>query len=133
MRGFAILILALMTAMGPVGATAIQAKPVDAKDAFDTRQQDLVSLAGHLGALHRLHQICGPGSRPDLYRSRMQQVVRMEAPMGSTRLDMVAAFNSSYRDMSRAYLACGDGAQDTFIAEARTTLRIVERLYAPFR
>ncbi|MEM9232776.1 MAG: TIGR02301 family protein [Pseudomonadota bacterium] len=130
LRALICVIAAVLCWISPVAA---QRAPVDARENFEARQRDLVSLAGHLGSLHRLQQICGSGYRPELYRNRMQDVVELEVPMGSTRLDMIAAFNSSYRDMSRAYLACGDAARATFETEAQQALRVVERLYAPFR
>ncbi|WP_370339005.1 TIGR02301 family protein [Parvularcula marina] len=129
------LLSALIFMLSSLAGLAHAAPPgtVEAQESFESRQRDLVALAGHLGMLHRLHQLCGDGYREGLYRVRMQQIVELEVPMGSTRLDMVAAFNSAYRDASRDYLACGVDAQTLYESEAKQALLVVERLYAPFR
>ena len=124
---------ALFLAVTVFMAAPVAAQPVDAKESFDRRQEDLVALAGHLGTLHRLQQVCGGGYESNLYRNRIQQVIRAEEPMGATRLDMIAAFNSAYRNSSRQFLACDAIAEDLQVEEARKALRIVDRLYAPFR
>lgn len=112
-----------------IGSASAQ---IDAQKSFEDRQKDLVRLARHLGSLHRYHQLCS-SYRPDLYRDRLQQIIKMEVPMGATRLDMIAAFNSSYRSASRLHLSCGSIAQGEQEQAAKNALIVVERLYAPFR
>ena len=127
-----ILLAATLVAL-PTLAPAPAAAQIEARQSIEQRQKDLVSLASHLGALHRLQQVCGGGYDQNLYRQRMMEVVNAEVPMGATRLDMIAAFNSSFRDMSRLYIACGEDAKAAREEEARQALAIVDRLYAPFR
>ena len=127
-------LLALFLAASALSAAPpAVAQPMDAQQSFEGRQHDLVTLAGHLGTLHRLQQVCGGGYDTNRYRNRIQQVIRAEEPMGATRLDMIAAFNSAYRNSSRQFLACDAITQDLQVEEARKALRIVDRLYAPFR
>lgn len=136
MTRLASLTLALLLACGSAVAADKQDEDVshlpEAREAFESRQKDLVTLARHLGALHRLHQVCG-GYDPQRYRKRLQQLIPLEAPMGRTRLDMTAAFNAAYRDMSRLYLGCSGGAWGARAREARAALEVVDRLYRPFR
>lgn len=130
MRKVLILISVVMVAGGgPAGASQVR---VDAKTAFDQRQVDLVTLAGHLGALHRLRQICAYHENADLFRNRMREIVPLEAPMGRTRLDMISAFNQQYRSQSRAHLTCGDEAWASYERQAQAALRVTKRLEAPF-
>lgn len=126
-------------AIGTTGAIAAQERTKEdishlpeAKEAFQQRQRDLVQLARHLGALHRLDQLCGSYSNGK-YRRRLQTLIPLEAPMGRTRLDMTEAFNAAYRDMSRLYLSCSGGTWAAIEREARAALGVVDRLYRPFR
>lgn len=116
----------------PLGAAA-QPRVPEAKAAFEARQRDLVALAGHLGALHRLRQVCYVAENPDLFRARMMTLVPLEMPMGGTRLDMISAFNAGYRSASSLHTICGREARAAYAAEAERALAVTERLYAPFR
>ena len=126
-----VLIICAFAAWGALAQAHAQA-PVDAKTAFTERQADLVALAGHLGALHRLRQLCAYTENVDLFRNRMRELVPLEAPMGRTRLDMIAAFNEQYRSQSTAHLTCSDEARTTYETEAAAALTVTNRLYAPF-
>ncbi len=128
MRRPLVILFAIVASATPAFAQA----PVDAKTAFTERQADLIALAGHLGALHRLRQLCAYNDNVDLFRNRMRELVPLEAPMGRTRLDMIAAFNEHYRRESEAHITCSDAARTTYEAEASAALTVTERLYAPF-
>ena len=112
--------------------TSAQAQP-EAADAFGTRQADLVALAGHLGGLHRLRQVCHPEEEPDMFRRRLMAIIPLEVPKGSTRLDMISGFNAGYRAAASAHVICGREARAAYAAEAEAALAVTERLYAPFR
>ena len=112
---------------------AAQPRVPEAAAAFEERQRDLVALAGHLGTLHRLRQVCYVEENPDLFRWRMRSLVPLEMPMGATRLDMISAFNAGYRDATALHAICGREARAAYAAEAERALVVTERLYAPFR
>ena len=129
-RALALLLLA--ASLAPA-LTPVRAQVPEAAEYFRQRQEDLVALARHLGGLHRLRQVCYPEDSPDLFRRRLLALVPLEAPMGGTRLDMVAGFNAGYREASNAHGFCGDEARAAYAGEAEAALAVVERLYAPFR
>ncbi|ADM10167.1 hypothetical protein PB2503_10579 [Parvularcula bermudensis HTCC2503] len=123
-----------LLAAGLIGGLAPPAAAqIEAREAFMERQDLLVRLAGHFGALHRLDQLCGRGYEDDRFRKRMREIVPLEVPMGATRLDMVEAFNTGYRNMSRVYLSCSAEAAAAYESEARESLSVVDRLARPFQ
>ena len=105
----------------------------EAAESFGERQADLVLLASRLGTLHRLHQVCHPEEEADKFRRALMGIIPLEVPKGSTRLDMVSAFNGGYRDAASAHAICGREARAAYAAEAEAALMVTERLYAPFR
>lgn len=121
----------LLAACLVLGAARAQPVP-EAAAAFDRRQDDLVSLSGHLGGLHRLRQLCEE-DRPDLFRDRLLALVPLEAPPERTRLAMISAFNDGYREGSEAHVICGREARADYAARSEAALAVTERLYAPFR
>ena len=116
-----------------VAPASAQPRVPEAAEAFAERQRDLVALAGHLGTLHRLRQVCYVEENPDLFRLRMMTLVPLEMPMGATRLDMISAFNAGYRQASARHAICGREARAAYAREAERALVVTERLYAPFR
>ena len=118
--------------MRALAALVLAAQP-EAADVFEARQVDLVALARHLGALHRLRQVCHPEEQPDLFRQRLMAIIPLEVPKGSTRLDMISAFNAGYRGAASAHVICGREARAAYASEAEAALGVTERLYAPFR
>ena len=122
-------LLALAALCWPLPALA---QP-EAADAFAERQDDLVELASHLGGLHRLHQVCHPEEEPDRFRRNLMAIIPLEVPKGSTRLDMIAAFNGGYRAAASSHVICGREARSAYASEAEAALIVTERLYAPFR
>ena len=123
--------LAIIAVLALTGTHA-DAQP-EAGTVFAQRQADLVALAGHLGGLHRLRQVCHPEEDPDRYRDRLMAIIPVEVPKGSTRLDMIAAFNAGYRAKASEHAICGREARSATSAEAEAALIVTERLYAPFR
>ena len=116
-----------------LASAAAQPRVPEAAEAFAQRQADLVTLAGHLGELHRLRQVCYVEEGPDLFRQRMMSIVPLEMPMGATRLDMISAFNAGYRAASGQHAICGREARAAYSRTAERALGVTERLYAPFR
>ncbi|MEM9988899.1 MAG: TIGR02301 family protein [Pseudomonadota bacterium] len=134
----AICFLSLMVSLGLAHQAYAQANaPVEAKDNFENRQADLITLSGQLGTLHRLHQICAQAGNLagnlDLFRGRMTELIALERPMTRTQRDMQSQFDENYRAASRLHLVCGEEALTALQREATTALIITERLYAPFR
>lgn len=112
--------------------SAAVARPPDAREYFLRRQTEMVTLAGHLGALHRLHQLCGNGSS-DKFRDHMREIIPLESPLEGTRLDMISAFNEGYRGMSDLHLSCGPEAESDYRRRANQALQATNRLSSPFR
>ena len=125
--------IALLAAASLCGPAAAQPRVPEAAEAFAQRQADLVALAGMLGELHRLRQVCYVEEGPDLFRQRMMSIVPLEMPMGATRLDMISAFNAGYRAASSQHAICGREARAAYSRTAERALVVTERLYAPFR
>lgn len=121
----------LLAALAFLPASAA-AQP-EAADAFAQRQDDLVTLASHLGGLHRLRQVCHPEEDPDRFRRSLMAIIPLEVPKGSTRLDMISAFNGGYRAAASGHVICGREARAAYAGEAEAALAVTERLYAPFR
>ncbi|GGY50082.1 TIGR02301 family protein [Parvularcula lutaonensis] len=109
-----------------------QAEPIapEAKDVFEQRQGDLIALAGKLGGLHRLSQVCASYGNIAVFRDRMKELIDGERPPRDTREAMIAQFNASYRTMSGAHFTCSRRAETDFRREASDALRISERLSA---
>ena len=105
----------------------------EAAEAFGDRQADLVLLAARLGTLHRLHQVCHPEEEADKFRRALMGIIPLEVPKGSTRLDMISAFNGGYRDAASQHAICGREARADYAGAAEAALVVTERLYAPFR
>ena len=133
MRAFLALWLAASLTACLAAPAAAQPRVPEAKETFEARQRDLVTLAGHLGTLHRLRQVCFVEQNPDLFRLRMMTLVPLEMPVGATRLDMISAFNAGYRGASSLHAICGREARAAYAQEAERALVVTERLYAPFR
>lgn len=98
---------------------------------FQSREQDLVTLAGQLGRLHRLNQICPGYGSITVFRDRMKDVIDGERPRRETREGMISNFNQGYRDMTEAHFACSAQAEADFRNEAIIALSLSERLSAP--
>lgn len=124
-------LLALLVASS-LGTAQAQDVP-EAAAAFAQRQADLVALAGHLGELHRLRQLCFADENPDLFRRRMMALVPLEVPAEATRKDMIAAFNEGYRAGAGDHAICGQAARADYREASEEALGVTERLYAPFR
>ena len=127
------LLASIAVVIAAASAQQTQPEPLEARDAFDTRQKDLVALAAHLGALHRYHLLCGASDDPNLFRDRLRRLVPLESPMERTRQAMIAAFNRAYGETSQQYLTCTPDVEDAFRTEARAALELTDRLHGPFR
>lgn len=107
---------------------AWQADVPEAADAFRGRQDDLVLLAGKLGSLHRLNQVCPSYGSLTVFRDRMQDVVEGERPIRATREAMIEAFNLAYNETARLHAACGSEASAAMRRDALEALAVTERL-----
>ncbi|MEM1380543.1 MAG: TIGR02301 family protein [Pseudomonadota bacterium] len=109
---------------------AAQADVPEARDAFRARQDDLILLAGSLGTLHRLNQVCPGYGNVAVFRDRMQEVVNGERPIRATREAMIEAFNGGYNAAAQQHVTCGRAAETDLRQEALNALSLVERLSA---
>lgn len=111
----------------------LQATPLapEAKDVFEARQEDLILLAGRLGGLHRLSQVCAGYGNIAIFRERMKEIIDGESPPRATRESMIDAFNDRYRSMSGSHFTCSRAAEADFREEALAALSLTQRLSGP--
>lgn len=109
-----------------------ESRAPDAREVFEERQDDLIFLAGKLGGLHRLSQLC-EGEGAGVFRIRMQELLELEKPPRDTRAAMIAQFNHNYRQMAELHLFCGNEAIEDMAGEATVALSITDRISGPLR
>ncbi len=66
---------------------------------------ELVRLSEILGAVHHLREVCN-ANEGQLWRSKMQDLLRHEKPSADTKELMVARFNRAYHQHRLAYPRC---------------------------
>ena len=101
-------------------ALALATQPAPLRSAAEETQ--LTSLAESLGRAHALHRLCA-GPADDLWRSRMERMVRTERPETGLKQRLTDGFNAGFAGGSAAFPACSQqsrGAlQDAELAAAR--------------
>lgn len=103
-------------------------EPPEASELFKQRQEDLVAMAGRLGSLHRLSQVCGGYRDMTLFRDNMLAIVEGERPHAATREAMIKAFNTRYSETADLHSSCSRDAEYALREEALAALAITERL-----
>ena len=95
-------------AQAPAPAVA----PISGLKPEDSRPYDdkLVRLSEILGAVHYLRELCGQNDR-QLWRERMQEILKSDAGSAPRRAMLSRSFNSGYRSYSRTYQSCTPTAQ----------------------
>jgi uncharacterized protein (TIGR02301 family) len=95
-------------------ALAVSAAPALAQERNPAERQLLVDLANVLGESHALRQTCeGPGDM--FWRSRMQEMLRVEAADQAFVNRLTLSFNAGYAAGQAGFPACDAGLK----AEAR--------------
>ena len=87
-------------------AAADTARAQDSQAPFEN---DLIRLSEILGALHYLRGICGANEGAK-WRNEMQALIATEAPGGSRRPKMTAAFNRGFQGFQQTYRTCTPAA-----------------------
>jgi len=67
--------------------------------------RDLVRLSEILGAVHHLREVCN-ANEGQLWRLKMQELIRLEQPDENLKELMVARFNRTYHQHRLAYSRC---------------------------
>ncbi len=79
-----------------------------------SRIGDLVRLSEILGAVHHLRQVCN-ANEGQLWRIKMQEILKQEKPDANLKEVMVAHFNQTYHQHRRAYPRCTGQARTDII------------------
>ena len=67
--------------------------------------EDLIRLSEILGAVHHLREVCN-AHEGQLWRMKMQELLKLEKPSGDVKEVMVAHFNRTYHQHRLAYPRC---------------------------
>ncbi len=105
--------------------------PAPAEPPAPPYDAELTRLAEILGALSYLRDLCGAGDGED-WRKMMAQLRDAEAPTGTRRLTMTAAFNRGFDGYELTYRACTPNARlvvARYLDEAQTLARDVAARY----
>lgn len=117
----AILLAVIFIAATPMrSAHALDNKPYDAR---------LLRLAEILGSLHYLRELCGANDG-QIWRKKMQEIVRAEGSSALRRAKLVKRFNKGYRSYRQNHRSCTDAARlavEGFMSEGA---EIADRLAA---
>jgi uncharacterized protein (TIGR02301 family) len=68
-------------------------------------ETDLVRLSEILGAVHHLREVCN-ANEGQLWRMKMQELLKLEAPANDLKELMIARFNRTYHQHRLAYPRC---------------------------
>lgn len=95
------------------------------------RGADLATLSRIFGELHHIRRTCEPDRESDVWRDRMQQLVRLEEPSPDVRAQMIEAFNSGFRSAEQRFPYCDRDARNSAAASAAEAEDVTSRLMAP--
>lgn len=76
-----------------------------ARSESGSADNNLVRLAEILGAVHHLREVCG-ANEGQLWRGKMQELLRLERPDDNLKELMVSRFNRAYHQHRQAYPRC---------------------------
>ena len=68
-------------------------------------EEDLVRLSEILGAVHHLREVCN-ANEGQLWRGKMQALLRLEDPDAALKELLIARFNRAYHQHRLAYSRC---------------------------
>ena len=106
MRGFRIVVLALLMAVSVLPARAADTGSAPAYE------PDLLRLSEILGAVQFLRELCGT-QEGTLWRDQMQALIDAEQPTADERARMIDHFNRGYESYRSVYRVCTDSARLT--------------------
>lgn len=113
---------ACLALAGPAGAQGVD---------YAQRARDLEGLSRIFGELHHIRRMCNPRGEAEVWRNRMRRLIDLEQPQQALRDNMVAAFNTGFREGERRYAACDRDARDRAAALAADGDAMTRRLAAP--
>lgn len=117
------LLAATMLLFTAAGARAAEGDP--------PYEASLLRLSAILGALHYLRPLCG-ADEAELWRNRMDALLKAESPTPERRAALVTAFNRSYSDFAALYRNCTPAATtaiERYMAEGTALTRDITTRY----
>lgn len=93
----------------PAAAEAPPPPPARASNA--PYMKPLGRLATILGSVHFLRDLCGDGNAA-VWRDRMNDLIRIQAPNDVDKEILIASFNSGYRSFASVYRRCTPAARE---------------------
>ena len=119
--GIAVLLAVVVATATPMRqAQALDNKPYDAR---------LMRLAEILGSLHYLRELCGANDG-QIWRKKMQEIVRSEGSSALRRAKLVKRFNKGYRSYRQNHRSCTDAARLAVAGFMTEGAEIADRLAA---
>ena len=117
--------------LGQQTTQAQDAEPLSPYETYLARKADLVQLSAVFGELHYLRRMCEPRREANIWRERMQTLIKLETPDSDTHRDMVVAFNDRFRSVQETYPECDQDARRAARDLAFKGSEIANRLSAP--
>ncbi len=106
-RGHALALAAMLAVLAPVCTTSAAIAAEDGARPYDGKLQRLAEI---LGAIHYLRELCG-ADEGQLWRKRMQELIRAEGTTSLRRVRLIQNFNKGYRSYRRTYRLCTQSAR----------------------
>ncbi|MBG51623.1 MAG: TIGR02301 family protein [Rhodobiaceae bacterium] len=121
LAGAAVLLTLLVLMPAAMGATRSTAS-----------EADLVRLSEILGAVHHIREVCN-ANEGQLWRGKMQELLKLEAPDAALKELLIARFNRAYHQYRLAYTRCTGQARTDATRLLDEGAALTERLAARIR
>ena len=114
----------------PLAVLLVAMSPALGQERVPAQRQALVDLARILGESHAIRQAC-EGPQDQYWRTRMQQLLTVEAADQGLKTRISMAFNAGYGSGKALYASCTDAARAEARRIARTAQGLSETLARP--
>jgi uncharacterized protein (TIGR02301 family) len=119
-----------MRILAAILLTLAVAFPVAAQDRAPAERQQLIDLAFVLGESHALRQTC-EGPNDFYWRTRMQDMLRVEAADQGFTTRLTQSFNSGYAAAQAGFPSCDAAARVELKRQAQRGRALAGRLSGP--
>jgi uncharacterized protein (TIGR02301 family) len=119
-------LLALCSANAAAQQPAAKAAPAEASppaDAPPPYEPQLIRLAGLMGALAYLRDLCGDKDAA-AFHDKMTSLIELEGKTQARKDSLAGAYNRSFRDYEISYRACTPAAHEIISRFLRETARL---------
>ncbi len=113
-----------------IAAAILFALPALAQERSPAARQGLTDLARVLGSSHALRQAC-LDRKDQSWRTRMQQLLDVEAPDQGLKRRLMQAFNAGYDAEQAVYPACSSAAEAESARLAQHGRALAQQLEGP--